>query len=159
MTTAKQMAKFQKALKEAAEIFDDIDISSVRVPAESVVDLIREAASVIAYFDMREKFREEICRACGLKFAYAYYTTSVKHCSIPCLKDTLEALGLPWSPDKPFAERWGGRFVPAIVPAPAYAIIQEQAPPVEEARPEPVKELSNETQSLIESLTRLSGEK
>lgn len=135
--TAKQQAKFEKALAEAATAFEGIDLSTIKLPVESQTDLIREAASVIAYFDMREAFREETCRGCRQQFAYAYYTTSVKHCSIVCLKRVLEDLGLIWDPSKPYEERWGGRYVPAVVPATVYALIQQQAPTPEE-EPEPV---------------------
>jgi hypothetical protein len=159
MTTARQLAKFQKALAAAAEAFEDVDVSTIKLPVESVRDLHREAASVIAYFDMLEKFREETCRNCNRLFAYAYYATTVKHCSIVCLKATLEGLGLIWNPDKPYEQRWGGRFVPAIVSADAYAIIQEQAPPVVKVEPEPVKAISDESQALILKLQELTGQK
>lgn len=155
--SAKQMAKFQKALEQAREVFDDVDVSSIKLPFESTTDIVREAVSVIAYFDMKEAFTEETCRGCGMKFAYAYYTTSVKHCSVLCLKKTLESLGLVWNPSKPYEERWGSRYVPAIVPSVVYSIIQEQAPPevALQEEPEPV-EISDEAKNLIAMLNELS---
>ena len=135
MPSAKDQKKLEKALAEAASVFEGIDLSSIAL-VESQNDLVREAASVVAYFDMKEAFREETCRGCGLLFSYAYYTTSVKHCSVSCLKKMLENAGLTWDPFKSYEDRWGSRYIPAIVPATAYAIIKQQAP--EPEVPEPV---------------------
>lgn len=128
MPTAKELKKFEKALAEAAKIFENVDLSTIALPLESIEDKIREAASVIAYFDMKERFVVETCRNCGLEFSYSYYTTAVKCCSIPCMAAHLETLGLRWDPGAPLERRWGPRGVPAIVPAVAYEIIQQQAP-------------------------------
>lgn len=136
MPTAKELKKFQEALAKAQGIFEGIDFEQIRIPVESPQDLIREAASVIAYFDLKEQFKEETCRGCGELFAYAYYATSVKHCSIPCLKRQIEAMGLLWDPSRPYEDRWRSRYVPAIVPAAAYALIKQQAPEPE-GIPEP----------------------
>lgn len=152
MPTAKQLAKFQKALADAALIFDDVDLSTVALPVESATDILREAASVIAYFDHKEKFIEEICRSCGNKFIYAYYCTAVKCCSISCMAAHLESLGLRWDPSAPLERRWGPRGTPAIVPASVYTIIQEQAP--EPEAPEPVV-ISDESKKLIDDLAKL----
>jgi hypothetical protein len=152
MPSAKDQRKLEKALAEAASVFEGIDLSSIAL-VESQSDLIREAASVVAYFDMKESFREEICRGCGLPFAYAYYTTSVKHCSILCLKKMLEDAGLIWDPFKSYEERWGSRYVPAIVPSTAYAIIKQQAPP-EKVQEEPI--VVNNSIGAADLMARLS---
>jgi hypothetical protein len=149
MPTAQQLAMLKKALAKAEGIFG---ITEIELPVVTESDAIHEVASVIAYFDMREKFREETCRGCGNKFAYAYYFTSVKHCSVPCLRKTIRNLGLTWDPNKPFEQRWGSRYVPAIVPAHVYAMINEQAP--EPEVPEPVV-ISDESQDLIKMLDSL----
>lgn len=123
----RQLAKFQKALAEAAQVFTDIDTSTISLPIEKESDIVREAASVIAYFDSRDKFREEICRNCNRTFAYSYYITAVKCCSIPCMSAVLQTMGLTWDPTAPLDRRWG-RYVPAIVPSAPYEIIQQTAP-------------------------------
>lgn len=155
-TKIKDQKRLEKALAEAAAAFDGIDLSSISLPLEAQTDLIREAASVIAYFDMKEEFKEEICRGCGLKFAYAYYTSSVKHCSVPCLKRVIEELGLTWDPSKPYEQRWGTRYVPAIVPAAAYAIIQQQAPTPQQGS-EPVPTNAIGAADLISRLKELAS--
>lgn len=132
MTTAQERKKFEKALAKAKAAFADIDLSTIALPLESQADIIREAASVIAYFDMSAAFKEETCRGCGQLFAYAYYTSSVKHCSIPCLKKMVESIGLFWDPSKPYEERWGSRYIPAVVPSVVYAVVKKQAPEPEE---------------------------
>lgn len=154
MTSARQLAKFNKALAEAAKVFDDVDITQVKLslPLESTADKLREAASVIAYFDMKEKFRVETCRSCKGKFAYAYYSTAVKYCSIPCIDAALRELGFKWDPEAPLERRWG-RFIPAVVPATVYKMIEEQTPPEEE--PTPVV-ISSEAEDLIKALDLLS---
>lgn len=136
MTTAREQKKFQKALAEAAKVFEGIDLSVIQLPMESTSDIIREAASVIAYFDLKEQFREETCRHCGRVFAYSYYMTAVKCCSIPCMAGVLESMGLRWDHNAPLERRWGPRGVPAIVPAVALEVIKQQAP--EPEVPEPV---------------------
>ena len=154
MTTMsnKQMTKFQKALEEARKVFTDVDLDSIAAPIESMSDIIREAASVIAYFDLQEKFREETCRNCEKKFAYGYYITAIKCCSIPCMAEVLKSMGLSWDHRAPLERRWG-RYVPAIVPSVVYEIIQEQTPPIKEG---PAQELSEEAKRLIEELNQLA---
>ena len=136
MPTTKEMKKWEKALAEAAKAFEGVDLSGIQLPIETESDIVREAASVIAYFDLKEKFREETCRSCGRVFAYGYYTTAVKCCSIPCMAAHLETLGLKWDPSASLERRWGPRGVPAIVPAVALEVIKQQAPTPEE-EPEP----------------------
>lgn len=144
----KTAARLQKALKEVATLFD----IEATLPIESSSDILREAASVIAYFDMKDKFVEQTCRNCNMRFAYAYYTSAVKCCSVPCMAAHLATLGLAWDPTAPLERRWGPRGVPAIVPAAAYQIIQEQAPPpIIEEKPA----LSNEAQDLVKMLDQL----
>lgn len=156
MATAQQLEKFKKALAKVSEVFDDLDISEIELPSIIDSEIIHEAASVIAYFDMREKFREETCRGCSKVFAYSYYFTSVKHCSVPCLRKTISSMGLTWDPNKPFHDRWGSRYVPAVVPAHVYELIKEQAPiPIEESEPAPVA-ISNEAIDIIAELKSLS---
>lgn len=153
MTASSQELKFQRALKKAATVFKDVDISKVSLPIESTQDVLREAASVIAFFDMREKFKEETCRNCNQKFAYSYYITAVKCCSIRCMATLLESMGLSWEPSAPLERRWG-RYVPAIVPPVPYEVISEQAPPVVN-KEEPVQ-LANDTKDIIDELLRIT---
>lgn len=151
-----RQTKFERALQLAKEVFDDIDHEAIEFPElpaklESTLDIIREAASVIAYFDMRAKFQKEICRGCNQPFAFSYYTTAVKHCSITCIDKTLRSMGLKWDPNAPPERRWG-RYQPAVVPAVVYEIAQEWAPPSIEEKPKPV---SSEAASLIADLDAL----
>lgn len=148
----KQIAKFEKALASATKIFN-IDPSTINLPIESLMDNLREAASVIAYFDMKKDFRTETCRMCNQEFAYAYYLSAVKCCSIPCMSARLREMGLSWDPSAPLERRWG-RFVPAIVPPVPYEIIKEQTPLHEEEKPEPV--ISDESKKLIARLRELA---
>lgn len=152
MPTAQQIAMLKKALAKAEDVFDGIEIE---LPVVTESDAIHEVASVIAYFDMKEKFREEVCRGCGKKFAYAFYYTSVKHCSIPCLKKTLKSMGLTWDPNKPFEQRWGSRYVPAVIPAHVYTLIQEQTLDPKDIEPVPSTTISSESQDLIRMLDSL----
>lgn len=118
----KQQKKIERALAEVNKIFGDVQITT---PLESLADKIREAASVIKYFDMHEEFKTETCRHCKLEFKYAYYLTAVKCCSIPCMAAVLAEMGLSWNPEAPLERRWG-RYVPAIVPPGPTEILQEQ---------------------------------
>lgn len=145
----------KQALQDLAEAFPDMDLGAIDLPApplESRSDIIREAASVIAYFDLKEKFREETCRFCGNKFAYALYNTSVKCCSIPCMQGILQRMGLSWNPEAPLQRRWG-QYVPAIVPAVVYELIrgEEQPPRDEETAPH----INDETKNFIDELNSL----
>lgn len=115
----------ERALQEALQVFNTE--APIQVELESIQDKIREAASVLSYFDMHEKFKTEVCRSCGLEFAFSYYLTAVKCCSIPCMDASLKKIGLSWNPDAPLERRWG-RYVPAIVPPVPQAIIKEQLP-------------------------------
>lgn len=117
-----QQKKLDKALEAMSKVFGE---TNVDLPLESTLDIIREAASVIQYFDMHEKFKTEICRNCKQEFAYGYYVTAVKYCSIPCMAAALAEIGLSWDPGKPAEQRWG-RYVPAIVPPLAHEVIKEQ---------------------------------
>ncbi|SRR5947207_7103972 len=123
----KQQKKIERALAEVNKVFGDVQVT---IPLESIADKIREAASVIKYFDMHEEFRTEICRHCGLKFLYGYYLTAVKCCSIPCMAAVLAEMGLSWDPEAPLERRWG-RYVPAIVPPVPAEILREQLKPKE----------------------------
>jgi hypothetical protein len=147
--------KFEKALQQAAKAFN-IDTSQIQIPLESKLDVLREAASVIAYFDHKEEFKEETCRNCNRKFVYAFYTTAVKCCSIACMAAHLASLGLKWDPEAPVERRWGPRGVPAIVPAEVYAIIQEQAPPISEVPAPVIRKISSEAEDLIATLSLLA---
>lgn len=155
MTTAKQMRQFQKALEQAREIFDEVDFDSIQLPAATQQDTVREAASVIAYFDSKESFKTKICRQCKKEFSFAYYSGSVGLCGIDCMAAHLEALGLPWTPGgRTDQERWG-RYIPAVVPAVVWEQIKEQAPllSIDEEEPAPKKMLSNETEELLRLLS------
>lgn len=146
----------KQVLQDLAEAFPDMDLDVIDLPApplESKSDIIREAASVIAYFDLKEQFREEICRFCGNKFAYALYNTSVKCCSISCMHGVLQRMGLSWDPKAPLQRRWG-QYVPAIVPAAVYELIKDEeqsSPDEEEAAPQ----INDETKNLIDELNSL----
>jgi|SRR5690349_6680696 len=126
-----EIKKIEKVLQEAAKVFGDMPIE---IPLESIQDKLREAASVLAYFDMHEKFKTEVCRNCNQEFAYAYYLSAVKCCSIPCMAAALAEIGLSWNPEAPLERRWG-RYVPAIVPPKALEVIKPKAQDLEDPEP------------------------
>lgn len=93
-------------------------------PLETINDLVREAQSVINYYESSGKgFKAQECKTCGLIFAYAWDVSAVSYCSIPCIDKALKNIGLKWNPTKPPEERWG-RTVPAVVPPSALEILQ-----------------------------------
>jgi hypothetical protein len=113
----KKETKIQKLMEKAQELFPDVDISQInKQPDETVEDKMREAQSVLRFFETKGKdFIQEICWTCGEPFAYNYRFTGVKYCGIPCTARALEKAGLKWNPNKHPEERWGPS-IPAVVP-------------------------------------------
>lgn len=112
----------KRALAKAAEFLGQ----EIKLPDETTEELMREAQSVINYFDMKgEQFKHIECRQCGYLFAYSYHYDGVKYCSITCAKRALQARGLSWNPSVPVEERYGPVAVPAVVPASALKTLQQ----------------------------------
>lgn len=112
--------KYFKEMQKALEAANSFMGKKETITIETVQDKIREAQSVINYFEARGRgFYTETCRSCNDQFVYAYNFTGVKYCSIPCMDAYLRSLGLSWSPEKAPGERWG-RFIPAVISADAY---------------------------------------
>jgi hypothetical protein len=122
----KPQTELERALAKVNDLFPDIDLSSAQLPAENQTDIVREAESVLAYFETSGKnFKEKQCKFCNRIFAYKWDHDGVSHCSIPCAKGSLQKIGLDWTPNKPLQERWG-KTVPAIVPPQALEILKGQ---------------------------------
>src|SRR5688500_1413343 len=99
-----QKIAIERALAKAAEFLG----KSIEIPDESTEELMREAQSVINYFDMKgEQFKHIECRQCGFLFAYSYHYDGVKYCSISCIKRALRERGLNWDPSVPVEQRYG----------------------------------------------------
>jgi predicted nucleic-acid-binding Zn-ribbon protein len=117
-----QKIALERALAKAAEFLG----KPIELPAENKEDLIREAQSVINYFDVKgEQFKHIECRQCGYLFAYSYHYDGVKYCSIPCIKRALKERGLTWDPSVPVEQRYGPVAVPAVVPPSALKTLQQ----------------------------------
>lgn len=94
---------------------------------ESIEERLMEAQATLNYFLYRGRgtFYKVTCTQCGLLFAYDYNYLGITKCSIECMSQALEAIGLKWTPNKPLEERWGYRAAPAVVPAQVLGLIQE----------------------------------
>lgn len=138
VNTSKQQQKLEQALKKLQEVFKTNIAIELPVIVATQEDILREAASVVLYFDNKKEFKKEICRACNREFAFAYYLTAVKCCSVECMSAHLNNLGLEWDSTAPLERRWG-RYTPAIVPAVVLEVTgdtkEEEPPPKEEVTP------------------------
>lgn len=103
----------------------------VTEPEETVSDKMREAQSVINYYETKGAgFKEKPCKFCGLIFAYSWNVGSIGYCSVTCAASALKEIGLTWDPSKPPEMRWG-QFVPAVVPPQALDLLKDQVDPPE----------------------------
>lgn len=106
--------------KTVEEVADEI-----KYPDETTADLMREAQSVIYFFEAKgEGFKRIVCKTCREYFAYCWDVNGVAYCGVNCMKIALQKIGIEWTPGKPASERWG-RYVPAVVPPRALEAIQE----------------------------------
>ncbi len=117
----KQSTREAKILEQAASLLG----RPVDLPKETQEDVIREAQSVVNYFQSSGKDWYHVnCGWCEEPFAYTYTSKGVKYCSVPCMDSYLKSIGLAWDPNKLPSERWG-RYVPAVVPPSALVVLQE----------------------------------
>jgi hypothetical protein len=133
--------KKTKALQEAMEVFG----ISVELPTveETKTDIIREADSVMIYFDMQGRgFTKVECLHCHRIFAYSYTSDSIKCCSIECMSARLRSMGLQWDPHAPLERRWG-RYAPAIVPPQALEVLDKALQAQEIKTPKPAIEVDD----------------
>jgi hypothetical protein len=112
-----------RAIAKAEELFG----FTIDLPPETLSDQIREAQSVLYYFETSGKgFKEKPCKFCKKIFAYHWDTDSISYCSIYCAKRSLQEIGLDWNPDRNPSERWG-RYVPAVVPPEALQMLKDKS--------------------------------
>lgn len=77
-------------------------------------------------FDARyREWRIKTCATCGDKFAYAWNYDGVKNCSMECLEKALAEIGLTMTRDRDLSLRYSLYSHPAIVPAAAFARLEE----------------------------------
>ncbi len=120
-----------ETLKEWAQT-QGIELPEVKEPVEKASDLMREAQSVIYYYETRGSgFKEKECKHCGQIFAYLWNSDSINFCSLNCVAADLEKIGIKWDPAKPPAERWG-KFVPAVVSPKALELLKGLDDPPED---------------------------
>lgn len=125
--------KRQRALENAMKWLQDSGVPEESVaeinteaPAETVLDKIREAQSVLFWFATKGYgFKEKICKGCGGTFAYKWNVDSIAYCSIHCASEALRQIGIKWDPYKDQSERWG-RYAPAVVPPHALNLLKNQ---------------------------------
>lgn len=102
----------------------------IDIPIETIDDQVREAQAVLKYFeDKGADFYEQDCKHCGRTYAYKWRYRGVAYCSLQCMKDALEDIGLEWSPGKLPHERWG-QTIPVVVPPEALALLKSLSPEV-----------------------------
>lgn len=132
----KDKTKRQRTLDKAAEWLAELGVdpqqleqvkeADIEKPAETRDDKLREAQSVILYFDTRgEGFKEKVCKNCKGIFAYKWNVSSISFCSVGCAAEDLKRIGIKWNPDKDQSERWG-KCAPAVVPPSALEILRDQ---------------------------------
>lgn len=138
--SAQKKSKLLQNLESLLGVKSSITVESVPTDA----DVVREADSVILYFESNGKGFERIrCANCKLVFAYRHGSSSVRCCSVECMRDRLKSFGMAWNPNAPLDRRWG-RFTPVIVPPQALEILDEliQSPPsIKEKKTDPVENL------------------
>jgi hypothetical protein len=144
--TKAQQAKFEKILSQIAakqgttpeELREAEGINSNL----TYVDQMIEAQSTLNFFIARiqplmekgeapfkfdKRFREwrfRTCEGCQEEFAYAYAYEGVKYCSLDCLSDALEKIGLKLTVGRDLKKRWGPHYHPAIVPSSALSVLK-----------------------------------
>lgn len=104
----------------------------VKIEAPEIVetqdDQMRQGQAVLDYWESLNPnihWIEKTCKQCNQVFKYKWNSTAIAYCSVICMSESLEAIGLKWDPTKPPSERWG-RIVPAVVPPEALSILQEK---------------------------------
>lgn len=121
-------SKANEAVLKAIALAEKALGRKIEIPIETIEDQVREAQAVIGYFQTRgEDFYEQTCKHCGRLFAYKWRYAGVAYCSIQCMKEVMEKIGIRWNPGKLPHERWG-RTIPAIVPPEALEILKSVAP-------------------------------
>ena len=79
-----------------------------------------------AAFDRRyREWRIRECEECKEEFAYAYAYEGIKFCSLDCLAESLQKMGLRLTIGRDLKKRWGPHYHPAIVPSSAFGALQE----------------------------------
>jgi hypothetical protein len=120
-------ANFSKTLgitlEQAYEMLPEDRIKDPQPKLATDEEKILEAQAVLTYYMVRGKgFFIETCRSCKSKFAYSYNFTGVKYCSIECIHQALQEIGLSWTMGRPLDERYG-RYAPAVVPSVAFSLV------------------------------------
>ena len=120
----------KKAEREKAKLaaLFGIDMEVVKASntqAETRDDRMNQAQAVVRFLTDPKRFIRKECRTCKNMFVTDY--KHIDTCSMQCLKDALESLGLVWNPDKSPEERWGTmmRDYPLIVPPQALRVIRD----------------------------------
>lgn len=127
--------KANRAILKAIELAEKALGTKIDTPIETIDDQIREAAAVLKYFeDKGTDFFEQVCKKCGKTYAYKWRYRGVAYCSIQCMKDALEEIGMRWDHGKPPHERWG-RTIPVLVPPEALEILKDILPSPEPTGP------------------------
>jgi hypothetical protein len=117
--------ELEAALARAAKLLG-VKVDTSTIDLESIDDKMREAASVLKYFEAGGSgFYTETCKTCHGVFNYAWNVRAIKYCSPYCMNKALEAIGLSWDPNKLPEERYG-RYIPAVIPPAASALVQEK---------------------------------
>lgn len=68
-------------------------------------DGILEAEAVLDLVWNPDRYAEKLCKECNRPFV-TNRPKFVSLCSVPCMKKTLEAVGLDWDPLRPLTDRW-----------------------------------------------------
>ncbi len=144
--TKAQQAKFEKILAGIAaknnttpeELRESNGINSNL----TYVDQMLEAQSTLNFYIARiqplmekgeapfkfdKRFREwrfRTCEGCEEEFAYAYAYDGVKFCSLDCLDEALQKIGLKLTVGRDLKKRWGPHYHPAIVPSSALSALK-----------------------------------
>jgi len=122
----KRLSEQEKLQKELAKYLgkevEEIPIENVLETSE---ESLQEGQAVINYFEKNGKgFVHAVCDTCKQDFAYAWNYSGIKSCSVECMSNKLESLGLKWRPERPQFLRWG-HTVPAVVSSNALKAIRD----------------------------------
>lgn len=140
--TAKKRAfeKVQEFLKKQGVK----EAETMEMPLMTHEEEMYEAQAVLNYFSLRIKPRSggdlkgwtyRRCAGCGEEFVYSYAYEGIKSCSIKCMADQLEAIGLKWTPGRDLRLRWD-RAYPAIVPSNVFAMMKPESEETDDASEE-----------------------
>lgn len=116
-----KLERLKAQLREALDLDEDAtsEIFDLPAPTENKDDLAREAQAAINYFySGGNGFKDKECKNCGETFAYAWNVDFISMCSLHCLRESLEKIGIKWDHTKPPSERWGfvaRGYIPATV--------------------------------------------